>query len=237
MSCTEAALDAFPVALVVVDAAGRIAHHNLHWGRDMDLVAGQLLEGGVHEEDKPAWCSFLDLMATHSGQSHGVALRLIDRHSALRWYQLAGQAREGLYYLSLTETTATRQRELELAARHRSATDLINGLPAMIYRGRINREWSMEFVSQGCVALTGFEAAEVCASLSGYGMMILPEYEEYIWQTVQQALLARMPYALVYRIRCADGSLKQVLEKGTGIFAHNGEVLGIEGLVVELSQA
>lgn len=51
---------------------------------------------------------------------------------------------------------------------------------------------------------------------------------------MQQALLRREPYELTYRIRCADGRIKNVWEKGVGIYADTGEVLGIEGAIFEM---
>jgi len=57
---------------------------------------------------------------------------------------------------------------------------------------------------------------------------------EYIWYCVQCALLRHEPYQLSYRIRCVDGQIKEVWEKGVGIYAASGEVLGGEGAIFEV---
>ncbi|MNE61642.1 PAS fold protein [compost metagenome] len=50
---------------------------------------------------------------------------------------------------------------------------------------------------------------------------------------MQCALLKREPYQLSYRIRCADGRIKDVWETGVGVYSSSGEVLGIEGAIFE----
>jgi hypothetical protein len=47
--------------------------------------------------------------------------------------------------------------------------------------------------------------------------------------------MRKAPYALTYRIRCKNGEVKWVLEKGTGIFTDSGDLLGIEGLILEIA--
>ena len=47
--------------------------------------------------------------------------------------------------------------------------------------------------------------------------------------------MRKAPYALTYRIRCKKGEVKWVLEKGTGIFTDSGDLLGMEGLILEIA--
>lgn len=114
------------------------------------------------------------------------------------------------------------------------ASGLLDELPGLIYRGRNDRNWSMEYVSAGCLPLTGYPAAYLTSGPErSFGALILDEYAEYIWYCVQCALLKHEPYQLSYRIRSAEGRIKDVWETGVGIYAGNGEVLGIEGAIFE----
>lgn len=111
---------------------------------------------------------------------------------------------------------------------------LLDDLPGLIYRGDNNRTWYMEYVSAGCLRLTGYPAEYLTSSPEhSFGSLILEEYADYIWYCVQCALLKREPYQLSYRIRCADGRIKDVWETGVGIYSSSGEVLGIEGAIFE----
>lgn len=101
---------------------------------------------------------------------------------------------------------------------------------------QLHREWTMDFVSEGCERLTGYSAESIRNAVGGtYARLILPEYADYVWEGVQSALLKLEMYSLTYRIRCADGQVKWVLEQGTGIVTAGGEVLGIEGAIFEVT--
>lgn len=114
------------------------------------------------------------------------------------------------------------------------ALGLLNELPGLIYRGRNDRSWYMEYVSAGCQSLTGYPAEYLTADPArSFGSLILDEYAEYIWYCVQCSLLKHEPYQLSYRIRCAEGRIKDVWETGVGIYSGSGEVLGIEGAIFE----
>lgn len=116
-----------------------------------------------------------------------------------------------------------------------SAFELLDELPGLIYRGRNDREWYMEYVSAGCLQLTGYPAGYLTSRKnSGYGSLILDEYGDYVWYCVQCALLKREAYRLSYKIRCADGCIKEVWEKGIGIYSRAGEVVGVEGAIFEV---
>jgi PAS domain S-box-containing protein len=108
----------------------------------------------------------------------------------------------------------------------------------MVYRCRNDRDWTLEFVSPSCQILTGYSPERFVESRQvSYGRdVILPEDRERVWQDVQQALKVRMPFQLSYRIQTADETVKWVWEQGCGIFSETGEVVGIEGYVVDITQ-
>lgn len=226
--------DRYPVALLHLDGRGRIRRANRAWRTLMgDSGLGEELAACLHQEDLPGWRAVL--RQARQGQGARQCLRFIDAHGRLRWFdvQLDGDA-EALY-LSLSDATSQRRQDARLEASRRGAASLLDGLPGLIYRGRNNRQWTMEFVSAGCLQLTGYPAQYLTDTYEhSYSTLILEEYAEYVWAGVQQALLRREPYELTYRIRCADGRIKNVWEKGVGIYADTGEVLGIEGAIFEV---
>ncbi|WP_109514613.1 LuxR C-terminal-related transcriptional regulator [Pseudomonas ovata] len=114
-----------------------------------------------------------------------------------------------------------------------SVSGLVNDLPALIYKGDNVRAWRMQYVSEGCLHLTGYSAEQLMREHS-FGSLILEEYADYVWYCVQCALLKHEPFQLRYRICCADGRIKDVCETGVGLYSHSGEIVGVEGVIFEV---
>ena len=137
--------------------------------------------------------------------------------------------------LDLTEQVA---REQELQEAQRTLATLLTNLPGMVYRCRNDQNWTAEFISPSCLNLTGYSSEQFVESGQvSYGRdLILQEDRERVWQDVQAALKNRKAFQISYRIRTADGSVKWVWEQGCGIYLETGEVVGLEGYVVDITQ-
>jgi PAS domain S-box-containing protein len=126
--------------------------------------------------------------------------------------------------------------ESALLESQRTLTTPMGNLPGMAYRCRNDCDWTMEYVSDGCVALTGYRPVELIEnSRDSYAQLIHPGDQEYVWNEIQTALKERRPFTLVYRITMADGRQKWVWEQGCGIFSHDGELLCLEGFITDIT--
>jgi len=230
------ALDAYPVALVQLDNDGCVRHGNRAWWRLMGDDPGEVaLVEWVHQEDRSLWDRALHELRARQDMSFNQRLRFVHPAGGLRWLEVSLTRGESGFFLAAHDVTVHKRREIALQASQRSALSLLDGMPGLIYRGRNNRDWTMEFVSAGCLALTGHPAERLMDSHDfPYGRLIHPADADYVWREVQYALARHQPYELWYRICCADGSLKDVWEKGVGIYSDTGEVLGIEGAIFEV---
>ncbi|MNX66884.1 Sensor protein DivL [compost metagenome] len=134
-----------------------------------------------------------------------------------------------------TERLEARTRELEASRRSQAA--LLSNLPGMAYRCRLDPHWTMEFVSEGSKALTGYAPGDLVHNWRrGYVDLIHPEDRQRVRQEVDASLVEQRPFRLVYRIRTADGQTKWVWEQGVSVLGeHPGEVL-LEGLVIDISE-
>ncbi len=115
----------------------------------------------------------------------------------------------------------TQRKKMEEAYREnqRMLMTLISNLPGMVYRCSNDPDWAMEFISEGCSAVTGYSSAELTGSrVIGYGELIHPDDRELVWNGIQDALRDRQSYQLEYRIVSADGSVKTLWEQGRAFF-------------------
>lgn len=127
--------------------------------------------------------------------------------------------------------------EEQLQEKQRTLTTLLGNLPGMVYRCQNDRHWTMEFVSEGCFDLTGYSPSDLIDNRKlSFAQIVHPEDRDLIWEQVQVALQARQNYRRNYRIVVASGEEKWVWEQGCGVFSDEGELLGLEGFITDISE-
>ncbi|QTF92060.1 response regulator [Halomonas sp. BM-2019] len=126
--------------------------------------------------------------------------------------------------------------ERALRESQRQLATLMANLPGMAYRCLSDPDWTMQFVSEGCHALTGYTAEEMNRGEPSFAELIHPEDREAVWQSVQGAIAARQPFQGEYRLRTRDGGEKWVWEQGCGVFDADGELEALEGFITDISE-
>ena len=130
------------------------------------------------------------------------------------------------------------QVEDKLRESQRQFSALMENLPGMAYRCLNDRDWTMEFVSNGSLELTGYPAADfVVHRTVTYGKDIIhPKDQQGVWDAVQTALDDKQPYVLTYRILTADNKEKWVREQGSGTFGTDGALQALEGFITDITE-
>lgn len=119
----------------------------------------------------------------------------------------------------------------------RKLTTLLGNLPGLVYRCRNDRDWTLEFLSEGCLALTGYAPSELLRNDPiTYGNDIIhPEDQNKVWEGVQAALKENRPFQLVYRIITKDKRQKWVWVQGSGVHAPDGTLEALEGFITDIT--
>jgi diguanylate cyclase (GGDEF)-like protein/PAS domain S-box-containing protein len=113
---------------------------------------------------------------------------------------------------------------------------LLSNLPGMAYRCRNDKDWTMEFVSKGCLDLTGYPPESLVGNRDlSYAQLIHPDDQASVWIDVQDALRERRQFQLVYRLRVVAGEERWVWEQGQGIFSDSGDLLCLEGFITDIT--
>jgi len=139
---------------------------------------------------------------------------------------------------ALQAEIARRTRATEaLREQERRVATLLSNLPGMAYRCHNDSDWTMEYVSEGCLLLTGYACSDLIGnSTVAYGDLVHPEDADEVWRAVQAALAQRARFELEYRLCCADGTQKWVWERGQGVFDEAGALIALEGFVTDISE-
>jgi two-component system, cell cycle sensor histidine kinase and response regulator CckA len=111
---------------------------------------------------------------------------------------------------------------------------LLANFPGLAYRCRHDSERTMEFVSQGCLPLTGYAPEELLGNAAvSYASLIDPDDRDSVLASIARAVDMHESYAIHYRIHPRDEGLKWVFEQGRGVFSEAGHLLALEGLAVD----
>ncbi len=140
----------------------------------------------------------------------------------------------GGFLLSGIDITEKTNALTDLGESERSKRVLLENLPGMTYRCRYDRQWTMQYVSNGCLDLTGYppEALLHNRELS-FNDLIAPEAQEYLWKKWEEVLRDHAKLKEEYEITTASGERKWVWEQGQGIYAEDGSVIALEGIILD----
>lgn len=115
---------------------------------------------------------------------------------------------------------------------------LLHEFPGLAYRCLNDGYWTMEYVSSGVEALTGYFADAFTGDQRiTYSDIIHVDDRAQVHWEINAALDAGTGFALIYRIVAADGSIKEVSEHGNAIRDQNGSIVALQGFVTDVTDA
>lgn len=168
--------------------------------------------------------------------------RYIKPDGSLTWInmmvsRLKLEGSSDFYHLCLA-TDINREKEIqqELYQSENNKSNFLENLPGMAYRCNYDREWTMRYVSRGCIDLTGYQPESILDNYElSYNDLILPHYRDYIWEKCSQVLRDKSQLREEYEIRTASGEIKWVYEQGHPVYDSNGKVQALEGIIIDIT--
>ncbi|MGH8136988.1 MAG: putative bifunctional diguanylate cyclase/phosphodiesterase [Steroidobacteraceae bacterium] len=119
----------------------------------------------------------------------------------------------------------------------RMLNTLLANVDGMVYRRRLDADWTMEFVSSGCLKVTGRPAGDLLLNTrAAYGELVIPEDRMWVREAIRCAVEESRAFDLEYRIAHADGDVRWVWERGTGVADEHGKPIALEGLIQDITQ-
>jgi PAS domain S-box-containing protein len=119
----------------------------------------------------------------------------------------------------------------------RALSTLMSNLPGMAYRRRYDGDWTMEFVSEGCLDLTGYLPGELVGNqTTSYARIVHPQDRESVRNALHTALQENRPFQSTYRILTQAGDEKWAWEQGRGVYSPNGDLVAVEGFVTDATE-
>jgi PAS domain S-box-containing protein len=196
----------------------------------------------THPQDEPLLRQALHAHI-HQHAPYEIEYRLRTKSGTYRWFSATGQAaydeqgRPRQMAGSLIDVHERRCAEEHIRENKRVLETLLGNLAGMAYRCRIDDFWTMEFVSHGCLTLTGYQPEDLLNNNKiSYEEVTHPEDRQRVRNEIQKALNQGRQFELSYRIVTADGDERIVWERGIGIHAENGRLEYLEGFITDITE-
>ncbi len=114
---------------------------------------------------------------------------------------------------------------------------LISNLNSVVYRCLNDNFWTMKFISKSVKALTGYLDEDFIDNLNfAFSDLIHPEDKMYVNIVFENTPNFSSQFNLTYRIITKNEEIKWVQEHGKYILSNEGEILFIEGVIIDVTE-
>ncbi len=155
---------------------------------------------------------------------------LIDTEVGLSTVEIEGERQLLVIIHDVTERQETLEALREQETAHRA---LIRNIPGMIYRGRADR--SIEIIS-GSEALCGYSPEELNRRPGHWLSLVHVSDRDRIAGEGEALVKERASIVQIYRIVDSLGAVRWVEDRKTSLFAEDGEFIGIDGVVFDITE-
>jgi PAS domain S-box-containing protein len=133
--------------------------------------------------------------------------------------------------------------EFRLRERERFLRTLIGNLPGVVFRCRADAEFTKEFISDGCLDLTGYRAAELVGenAVTTWGELMHPEDRERVFPEVRRLVENEQTFdgeqfQISYRLVARDASVKHVRDRFRFVHDSMGKIQALEGFITDITE-
>ncbi|WP_099239631.1 PAS domain-containing protein [Synechococcus sp. BDU 130192] len=114
---------------------------------------------------------------------------------------------------------------------------LIQNIPGTVYRCLNTAEWHGIYFSETIEQLLGYPAADFLPGGDRhYASLIHPNDRAFVRQIIERKVQEKKPFALEYRLKHRDGTVRWVDERGQGVFDDQGNLLWLDGVIIDISE-
>lgn len=131
------------------------------------------------------------------------------------------------------DVTSERQAESNLKAREQQLSTLMRNIPGMVYRLKLDKEFSVEFVSEGSLDLLGMRPEELKEKGITPRDVILPQFHPLVREIALRSVEDNESNELVIPIKAGD-KVKWVLNRFRPAKLENGETI-LDGLLMDIT--
>lgn len=242
-----------PVGIAISFSKNAVsASHNKHFSINpaFEKIAGrtkeELLVTGwaaiTHPDDVEENLAYYDKLQAGEIDHYAMDKRIIKPDGTVVWVHLLvaslvlSDSNQFNHIALFQDISEKKLIEQKLVESERSKDALLSHLPGMAYRCGFDRDWTMLYVSEGCLGLTGYSPENLIGNKEiAFNELIAPEYREALWKEWVRVAAAQRSFNYEYQITTKSGRKKWVLEMGQAVYDQNDGVEALEGIIIDIS--
>ena len=188
----------------------------------------------IHHTDGPSYLELYNKISKTGIPAHfETYFEIINKYFSINMFSPS----KGIFVTIFEDITAHRKKEEALIENKRTLETLISNLPGVAYKCQNDSQWTMEFISEGCFQLTGYQSEDLIMNKNiSYNDLIHPDDRQMVWDTIQKSLSENKPFKVIYRITTSSLENKIVWEQGRGIFSSDGSLIALEGFITDITE-
>jgi two-component system, sensor histidine kinase and response regulator len=240
------AFDYAPIAKVLVAPDGCFLHVNQNFCNMVGYTEEDLLatnfQSITHPDDLPNSCENVHKLLNGEIQTVQLEKRYIHKlgHEVLALTNLSlvqDTQNKPLHIMAqIQDITKRRQTEEALKESESKFRNLVESLPAIVYRALPQPPYSTLYVSPSIQSL-GYSVEEWYQSPDLWSRLLHPEDRERILQETLKAMQAGQENDYEYRIIARDGSVRWLHDRGRFIQDEQGRAVCRQGIMVDITES
>ncbi len=141
------------------------------------------------------------------------------------------------FYQSIGRDISERKRtEEEMKESNKKLSTIINNLRGVVFRCSNDKDWTMQYISDGIYELAGYLPNEfIDSKIRTFGSIIDPQDLQRIWNEIHTSLDTGYLYTIEYRIITSSGNTKWVWERGRGYY-ESDQLVALEGFISDITE-
>jgi PAS domain S-box-containing protein len=114
---------------------------------------------------------------------------------------------------------------------------LVANVSGIVYRCKLDKQRSMEFISEACYAISGYTPEQFYEeSKMSWGSLIHPEDQESIQEQILRAVSKKSKFQFSYRIINANNQVRWIWERGSLVRDEINKIDRLEGFMEDITK-
>lgn len=142
---------------------------------------------------------------------------------------------ETLFVGFVADISERKAMEEKLRESEERLSSLMQNIPGASFRRQFDKNWTPIFLSDGILDISGYSSARFFAEQRSFADLVYPDDYHNVCQIIESLDNDTNTYAVEYRLKHKSGDPVWVLENGLVVKDPNGNVLWIDGVMINIS--